>query len=437
MTEFLYIPLILLLYWRTWKYKVLVDDPVPRDGYMYVIQTDKFPKEFHEKRRSYLATVTNIGVFIATCGYMHYLWGWKAALLYALMPLNVNGVAWTTGNYYMSTVLLVLCGQLLTGIKTFWTLGLGMGMYAAALNSTLSSIPFIVFLLPTWYGWAYLLPFTTFMFGKRMTTGLRKRKGKHDNMNMESGKFRLKNLLYMVKTTAYYIYLSFWPSRLGFFHNISHTKEFWTPKFFYASLALCFVFFTGMIHVDWYMTFWWFAMIGIFSQFVIFGQFTAERYTFLANVAFCVLMAKLLPFTPFVILASLWFYRSHLYIKSYADNERLFIDSAKAFPHAPGNYNNWASIYLDYHKWWEALNPLLLAKKYTNGNMYNILSNLSTCYYNLGKFTEAHNYTLLSLQDKNCPKDQVEPLKRQLEVCRKKLDILAFNQNRLRKMGVL
>lgn len=52
MIEFLYIPIILLLYFRTVGYCLLIDDNVPRDGYLYVV-TEENPKiEFYQQRRS-------------------------------------------------------------------------------------------------------------------------------------------------------------------------------------------------------------------------------------------------------------------------------------------------------------------------------------------------------------------------------------------------
>src|SRR3972149_2339445 len=101
MVEYLYIPVILFLYLRTWRYNYLIDDPVPRDGYLYSLSV-KVPHTWYDRRRTVMATVTNIGVFISSCAYVHLLFGWKAALLFAVFPLNVVGTAWITGNYYMS-----------------------------------------------------------------------------------------------------------------------------------------------------------------------------------------------------------------------------------------------------------------------------------------------------------------------------------------------
>ena len=111
MIEYIYIPLILILYARQWKFQLKIDDPVKRDGYLYE-GPQKVKPEFYKQTQPLMATITNIGVYMAVCGYIHYLFGWKVALLYALIPTNVGSAAWVTGNYYASTTLLVLAATM-------------------------------------------------------------------------------------------------------------------------------------------------------------------------------------------------------------------------------------------------------------------------------------------------------------------------------------
>ena len=385
MIEFIYIPIILILYLRTWKYNVLIDDPVKRDGYMYIITYKKTDPRLYEVRRSLLATFTNIGVYISVCSYIHYLWGWKAAVLFSLFPLNVSGVAWTTGNYYMSTVLLVLSTYLLQINPSFITTSVALLMYVAALNSTLSSIPyiFVAFLLP--HGWLFTWPLLAFLCGDRVRAGVSQRTYFHAKEGIESGKIRKANFLSCPKTMAYYIALSIFPIKLGFFHEIGRHPRFKSKTMLVLSCILCLLFWYWMGSYSWFLAFWWFIFIAIFSQFMIMGQFTAERYTYLANVAFCAVLP--LMFTNdimFTILCTSWFYRSWDYIPAWKHNKYLFSYSITQFPGAPENYNNLGSYYLDMKNPNEAINPLMAAQKLSVGTKSRATSNLASAFGMLG-----------------------------------------------------
>ena len=144
-------------------------------------------------------------------------------------------------------------------------------------------------------------------------------------------------------------------------------------------------------------------------------MFIAERYTFIPSVAFCVLLSSVLPDPAFLILASLWFYRSHLYTREYKSNLILFSNGMGAFPNAPGNYNNVGSYYCDKRQWVKAIEPLLLSIKLSKFCDYNILANLVECYSHLGIYTKALDY--LKIAQERCPKHLVDVLhNRKLEL---------------------
>jgi len=445
MIEFIYIPIILLLYYRTYRYRYLIDDPVPRDGYMYVATNSSVSQEeknekkkFYENVRVPMATITNIGVFIITCSYIHYLWGWKAALLFAVFPLNVSGVAWVTGNYYMTTALLVLATHLLIGLQTPIFAFLATFFYAAALNSTLNSLTYVFYAVLYPYGYLQVIPFLFFYFGKRMQTGLSKRKDLNKAHNIEdAGKIKPKNLLNVPKVIAYYVAISFWPSRLGFFHEYGKTRSYFTTKRLLITSILCVVFTIWGCSIDKGMTFWWLLCIGLFSQFITLGQFTSERYTIVANIAFCVLVSKYLQNNDivFTIVATLWFYRSHLYIPIYKNNESLFSGSITAFPRAPENYNNLASLYLDYGKYDKAINPLLLCLQYMEGNHFGIYCNLANCYASMGLFYQAYNHTLEAI--KWCPKDKLHSMNNQKIALLDKMKAIDRKKEVLKREGII
>lgn len=432
MIEYLYIPIILFLYYRTWRYNYLIDDPVPRDGYLYQL-SKKVPYVWYDRRRPMLATVTNIGVFMAVCGYIHLLFGWKAALLYAVFPLNVSGVAWVTGNYYISTALLVLASW-------FWLKVGGVGIvlaglfYGAALNSTLLSVPFMVPALFFPYGWTMAVPLAAFLGGKRLRTGLRLRKADHDGMGIASG-FRWTNFYHVPRVLAYYIYLSLWPNKMGFFHSFGKKKEQQTWKFWWASVAVVISFATATAMIDWKMALFWFAFIGLFSQFIILGQFVTERYTVIANVFFCALMAKVLPYELFLIIAVLYFCRSLSYIPAWKDNERLFGYSSTQFPESAENWVNFGSYYIERGDHFTAIKPLLLAERLTEGNKYGIYVDLANCYASGGFFQKALMWTEKAL---GCATlDKIGEMIEQKKRLENKLNIINHGHNRLKKMGVV
>ena len=435
--EFIYIPVILYLYLRTWKYNVLIDDPVKRDGYMYVITSKKEDPALYEKRKSLLATFTNIGVFIAVCGYIHYLWGWKAALLYAVFPLNVSGVAWTTGNYYMSTVLLVLATHLSLSTP-YIGIVFALLFYTAALNSTLMCIGYILPALFFPLGWTLVWPLYTFLIGKRMRSGLTQRGAIIKNENVSVG-FKINYLINAPKLLAYYIQLSLFPMRLGFFHSVGRSKRFRSKFMLVISCVCALLFWYLFIGFNSYLAVLWFSSIVIFSQFVIFGQFSSERYTYLANVAFCVFVAHIVPNdVVLAVLVTAYFFRSYEYIPAFKHNRNLFSYSITQFPDAPENYNNLASYYLDLNNPFEAIKPLIAAEKLSLGKKYRIHANLAACYGMLGDRTGDVNYykeayRWMEIASADAPTDRMEILQEKKQMVKNRIIEMERSGKKIRK----
>ena len=110
MTFLFIVALILILYGRTYKYNRLIDDTLPRETYLWTATAKKVHYRWYDQRRSRLATFTNIGTYVGVLLSLYMCFGWRVSLLYGLMPTNVSGVAWSTGNYYMTTVLFICTG---------------------------------------------------------------------------------------------------------------------------------------------------------------------------------------------------------------------------------------------------------------------------------------------------------------------------------------
>ena len=432
MIEFLYIPIILFLYYRQYKFKMLIDDPVPRDGYLYELPR-KPHFSFYDKKRPLMATLCNIGTFMAVCGYLHHLFGWQVALMYAVFPLNVSGVAWNTGNYYMSTVLLVLAGYSFVGVYFGTVTAL---FYAAALNSTISSVPFVLLVLPSPWGWVSLIPLLTFLKGKRLTTGLKQRKKVHDKAGIESGKWKLSNFYFHVpRTLAYYIYLSFYPKSLGFFHTLGKGERHQSKQWILLSSLLVLVFAIWSFSINPQAALSWFIFIALFSQFIIYGQFVTERYTFIPNVFFCILVCSFIEhIIPYTILMTLYFYRSLIYIPAWKSNQNLFSYGIAQFPECPENYNNLGCFYQERGEYFSAINPMLLAEKLSVGNKFGIYVQLASIHSKLKQYSKASKWINKALDI--APLDRMQDLMENRNEIERRMYRVQSNEKQLAEMKI-
>jgi len=441
MIEFIYIPVILLLYLRTYKYLNLIDDFVPRSGVLLVLGERPDSYTFYDTKRPIFATVTNIGVFIAVCGYIHITWGFWPAMLFAVLPTNVCGVAWTTGNYYMSTVLLNLAAHYY--IITYGLIGtaIGASFYVAALGSTVNAIPY-AFVLPIIYqhpiSLVMLFPLAFFLFGYRFQTGLKLRKDKHKLIKVESGKVSWRAIFVMTKVVGYYIALNFWPSRLGFFHEYpkyAHNNH--ADRLFWLNLVFIGLFAWFGFTYSFEGTIWWFLMIGVFSQFTTYGMFIAERYMVLANVGFCLIISAYFKDNPTAlwVITTLWTCKSWSYIRAYKSNLNLLSHSISAFPGTPENYNNLASHYLERGQRDKAIEPLLCSLHLTTVNSPGTHINLSNCYASVGHFQKAlyHNEEAIRC----CSEDLKEALIKQGKDLKERLEKIENNKRTLKKYGII
>ena len=446
MIEYIYIPLILIIYFRTWRYNKLIDDPVPRNGYLYEGPRKVHPS-FYDQRRGWIAMITNVGVFMASCGYIHLIWGWKAALLFALMPTNVGSVSWNTGNYYQSTVLLLLSSTHFLqmplesthlSVVAFSVL-MASVMYAAALNSTVNALAYIFiapFISP--YGWFMVIPLMFFLKGKRFTQGMRLRKERHKNLHIHP-KFECKNLVNVPKILAFYIYMHLWPSRLSFFYSWGKGRNYFSAiNMFFCSL-LCLEWWWFGLQVDPLMIWWYFASLIIFCKINgNMGQFvTVERYSVLANVAFAVILSKILV-NPilFTIICSLYFSKSYIHTRRYRTNETLFAYAMHSQPNCPENFNNLGNYYMDKGQLSNAVRPLQVAEILTDGDKFRIYASLMQCYKTTRNYGKALEYANKALGS-NCPEDRHDEILGFRNDLYNKILTIKKHNKLLRKKGII
>lgn len=268
---------------------------------------------------------------------------------------------------------------------------------------------------PTPQSFCYIAMMLCFLNSKRFKTGLKKRALDHEDLGFSTG-FRFKNIIVAVKVIAYYIYLSFWPSRLGFFHSFGKDEDkegkLWSPTLrFYLSIVIIALFITLSVLINLNITIWMILFLGVFSQVVAFGQFIAERYLYIFNVGFCYIIAQILAPYPeaLIVLASLWFYRSHLYVPYWKHNVNLFSQSISAFPEADENYNNYGLFLLERGKAQQALMPLLHGLALTKGNKARLHAHIGKCYAILKYYDKALYHIKEAM--KTCDKDKYANLR--------------------------
>lgn len=343
---------IFVLYYRTLSYHYMIDDVVRRWGYLYCVPETSPPFSFYDSKPSkwrhlFLIITHTLNVFV-----INLLWGWKVALIFALHPLSVPCTAWITGGYYSVTAFLTLTAYYF--IHTYHLLGglIGSVFFTAALGSTITCLGFpFLFLFGEHQGLFCFWPLLTYLFGKRFLTGFAIRN------SGRSDKISFRKLAVMPKVIAYYALIALVPNQLCFFRqfgfeytrNSKMEKNVNSFNFeFYLSVVFLAVFgYAGWL-ISPFAILWFFITIAPFSQFKMLGQFIAERYSYLPNIGIAILIGTALANHPYLytIVASLYAYRSHLYVPAYRHMKDLYLDGIRNYPECVTNYANLAEYYI-------------------------------------------------------------------------------------------
>ena len=446
MLEFIYIPIILILYLRTYKYCNIVDDSCcPTEKYyLWITDYPRPPKEFYDQKRPKKRVTGSIFMLILTCLTIHLTFGWKVALLYCVFPVCVCGTAWLTGWLYQySTFQIVTAYYFATHFGIIGT-ALSVLFYWGSLLGVISALPYpflLLFVCPQAALW-HVPTLLTFLFGKRFRNGLKQRTKIHENLNMRNF-FTFNRVFVAVKTLSYHICLFIWPSRLAFFHDFGLVemkgKTLYKPdKLFFESLVLLILFVLcgafSPLGVIWTVLF-----CGLYSQFFgTYGQDFSERYLLIGSIGFLMIISSFLDTFPIIyaILCTLYFCKSWEYIPAYKHNKNLFIYGCTSHPQAFQNHNNVAAYYIERGIFLSAIPYLLTALKITPGSEhFNILSNIMICYKKSGHFETALNYARQSLN--NCPQDQKENLEAEILQLEERLNLIDKNKKLLRKKGII
>lgn len=350
------IALVFLLYLRTLNYNYVIDDSVKRDGYLYDVPDSPPPIEFFKTKPHWGYRLFMIGMHCVNVSVVYLLWGWAPALIFAVHPQAVWGVAWVTGNYYATAAYFTLISYfILHQFPSIIGAAVALPIFAAALNSTICPLNFPFFASVALWPWGlcFFWPFAAFLTGKRFRTGIKIRYNFHQNKKKVDARFTWRRLLLMTRVVARYTYDAIVPTRCGFFGPMgqymrddpeiyeqyhSANKDFWASLGVVLSVLLL-----GVV-VDWRAALWFFVIIAIHSQFNITGQFYAQRYLYLPIVGLCVIAGKLLQPYPIALTAVVTFLviRTHLFIPSWRHMGKVYQNDIENYPENCQVYNNMA-----------------------------------------------------------------------------------------------
>jgi hypothetical protein len=356
------ISLVLLLYVRTLKYHYVEDDYVERDGYLYDIPMERPAQAFWDKRPSSWYRLFMIGMHCVNVSIIYMLWGWAPALLFAVHPQAVHGVAWVTGNYYATTAYFCLISYyILHTFPGIWGTAIALSIYTAALNSTICAVGFPFFLLAVGNlsGLAMLVPLVIFFKGKRFTTGMKIRTAFQQHCIVDS-RITPRRFFLVTKLVARYIYTVFVPNRLGIFsgygqrlhdHPDEYNKLQSADGEFWSSLLLCVTILVVGLIINPVATLWFFVFMGVHSQLKLMGQFYAQRYLYLPMIGLCVLAGTVLQHYPLALTAVVTFFviRTSLFIPAWRNQEALIRHDVEEFPDNPNSFNNAVNFLIGKH----------------------------------------------------------------------------------------
>ena len=94
----LIIALVVALYAKSIRYKYMPDDIVRREEYLYNVPESLPSHEFIRKTPPLRVRLWLIANHCCNVAFIYVLFGWKAALIFAVHPVCVNTSAWVTGD---------------------------------------------------------------------------------------------------------------------------------------------------------------------------------------------------------------------------------------------------------------------------------------------------------------------------------------------------
>jgi hypothetical protein len=341
-----------LMYWRTLKYKGIIDD---HDH----IKTDKTPNFWKRVWEHFygikitnlkLAHAFNILVHTMVCVLIYYVFGKTdiallTSLLFALNPVNNQCSIWISGKCYAVSTALFLMGMLFLpllpvfyGLANWWSI-----------NTLLAPLLFTT-LKPHWIG--LILPLGLLIIRNKVKNshqaGVMRYKGATDYMGEKS----FRKLIICLKTLGYYSALCVFPIKLGMCHNylstFGMTKEetdyMYKPDvFMFIGLSVVGVVVANIVHPFFppLLGLFWFLLFSLqWLNFVVITHLISERYVYLANVGMMYLLANLIIGTPFMwVFLTFYAVRLYYFLPAYKDYTSYWKSNTENFPNVAMGWN--------------------------------------------------------------------------------------------------
>jgi hypothetical protein len=338
---------VVLAYWRTIKYKFIIDDhdhvKKPEE------RTPKLLKRVWE--HFYGIKVTNlklthafsVSIHALVCCLIYLVFGMNdiaflTAMLFALNPVNNQCSIWLSGRAYAITTLLFLIGMLYMpllplfyGLASWWSIG-----------ALMTPLLFLV-LKPWWLG--LIIPLGLLLIKSKTkecyTAGMNRYKGTTEIMSEIS----FRKLIIVFKTLGYYFILCLFPTKLGMCHEYLSTfgltkketdKYMKLDLFFFIGIAVVLAtLITRQFGLVWFLVFAlpWLNM-------VVISHLISERYIYLSNIGLMYLLSKLIIGTPFMwIFLTFYAVRLFYFIPAYRDIICYWKSNTEIFPTVAMGWN--------------------------------------------------------------------------------------------------
>lgn len=441
--------LCFFMYIRILPYDYIIDDQlVPKGKGKNFIHTFWLQLTCRKYCNRYVEHLQRIAVHAIVCCLIYRAFGqteiaFVAAMLFAVNPVNNNGVAWLNGiGYSVSTacVLAMIMAPVAAGIPYLWSLWWHVTAFPAPFLFLFNGQPLAaLWILP----YILVIVFTKgkVPFGKVQDNAtLDKRiaiKGKLFTQ-IWLGKF-----IFVFKTYGYYHWLTLFPVRLGLYHTFGYafglTKkdtDHWcimSPLFFVGIL-------TASAHLWVISHFWgsslafgliWFDLfIAQFCNLLLIQQTITERYCYLPAVGMMMALAWSLYHWLPVDQARLWAvgigaaYATKLfyYIPAYRDMEKYVDMNIHEFPDQFAAWN-WAGVlHREKGRIFSAMYHWAIGLRY-QPTSFRLNFNMAMAFKQLGYADQAEQY--LERAEQGLPPEVIAEHKATIDKERTEIKIMA------------